>query len=163
MFRKPGLVTLACLGFALLAGFLWTGHWFYRMFIGLDESAFPAGAAIQRIAVSINPELKNAVGGGIWVALSLLLIAAIAFFVARASKRAAVAEVDPGRRTFLTGAGWGTGAAVGSPPDDEVEVTVGRLHDRTRRDVVARCGRLSCRDGDADTRDGLGPAEILQP
>ncbi|MGI9591912.1 MAG: aldo/keto reductase, partial [Myxococcota bacterium] len=114
MFRKPGLVTLACLGCALLAGFLWTGHWFYTFPIGLDETAFPAGEWIQRLAERLNPELKNAVGGVVWVGISLLMIAGIAFFVVRASVRSKVAEVDPGRRSFLTGAGAGAGAALGS-------------------------------------------------
>jgi len=114
MFRKPGLVTLACLALALIAGFAWTGHWFYTFPIGLDATAFPAGEAIQRLAESLNPELKNAVGGLVWVVLSLLVIGAVVFFVVRASVRAKVAAVDPERRSFLTGAGAGAGAALGS-------------------------------------------------
>ncbi len=114
MFRKPGLVTLACSVAALVAGFLWTGHWFYLFPIGLDASAFPAGEAIQRIASSLNPELKNAVGGLVWLGVSLLLIAGVAFLVVRASVRAKVDAIDPERRRFLTGAGAGAGAALGS-------------------------------------------------
>jgi hypothetical protein len=46
--------------------------------------------------------------------LSALAIAAIAFFLVRHAVRAKVDSVDPGRRRFLTGAGAGAGAALGS-------------------------------------------------
>jgi predicted aldo/keto reductase-like oxidoreductase len=114
MFRRPGRVTLACLAFALIAGFAWTGHWLYTAPVGLDSTAFPAGEAIQGVAESLNPDLKNAVGGAVWIVVSLLVIAGIAFFLVRASVRAKVGEVDPERRSFLTGAGAGAGAALGS-------------------------------------------------
>ena len=114
MFRKPGLMTLVCLAFALVAGLLWTGHWLYVLPVGLDASAFPAGEAIQRLAALLSPELKNAIGGVVWLGISLLVITGAAFFVVRASVRAKVDAVDPDRRSFLTGAGAGAGAALGS-------------------------------------------------
>jgi aryl-alcohol dehydrogenase-like predicted oxidoreductase len=114
MFRSPGQAILASLVFALIAGFLWTGHWLYTAPVGLDATAFPGGVFIQGIATSMNPEIQNAVGGAVWIVLSLLVIAGVAFFVTRAGKRAAVSDVDPSRRGFLTGAGWGAAAGVGS-------------------------------------------------
>ncbi len=112
MFRKPLTVWLVCLAFALIAGYFVAGHYMYKFPIGLDESAFLAGSAIQSVAEKLNPELDNAIAGVVLMVISLLLIAGVVFFVVRGSVRAKVSEVDPSRRTFLTGAGAGAGAAL---------------------------------------------------
>ena len=111
---RPRNARLAGLGFALVAGYLWTGHYLYSAPLGLDASAYPAGEAIQAVALAANPELKNAVAGAVWILLSLLGISAVVFFLVRSAVRSRVAEVDPARRRFLTGAGSGVGAALGS-------------------------------------------------
>jgi aryl-alcohol dehydrogenase-like predicted oxidoreductase len=112
--RKPSRVILASLGFALVAGYFVTGHYLYKMPIGLDASGFLAGEWIQRMALAFAPDLKRALGGVVWLGVSLLAIAGVVFLVVRASVRSRVAAVDPARRRFLTGAGSGAGAALGS-------------------------------------------------
>jgi len=102
---------LLCTVLALLIGFTLTGAVLYESFIGLDPSAFPAGPAIQRLALLANPKLSVTAAGGVLAAASLLLAAAAGFALVRGAR---VAQVDPARRRFLTGAGAGAGAALGS-------------------------------------------------
>lgn len=102
---------LACLGLALLIGFSVTGALLYRSFIGLDPSAFPGGESIQSVALRLDPALHTTAAGGVLVVASLLALGAFAFALVRRSR---VASIDPGRRHFLSGAGSGLGAAVGS-------------------------------------------------
>ena len=111
MFQKPRSAIVVSLVLALVVGFFVTGHFIYQGAIGLDPSGFPAGQAIQSIAEVFAPDLTTAMGGVVWIALSLLAVAALAFFVVRSAVRARVASVDPSRRRFLTGAGWGAGTA----------------------------------------------------
>jgi hypothetical protein len=97
---------------AAVAGWIWTGHYFYKGPIGLDPSGFWLGETLQRIAVRVRPEIENTV---VWIAMipvSLLAIGAVAFVWMRRVVRARRAEIDPARRTFLTGAGAGAGAAL---------------------------------------------------
>jgi predicted aldo/keto reductase-like oxidoreductase len=112
VFQKPRNAIVASLVLALVVGFSVTGYFMYQAAIGLDPSGFPAGEAIQAIAKVFAPDLTTAAGGMVWIVLSALAVAAIAFFVVRASVRARVASVDVSRRRFLTGAGWGAGAAL---------------------------------------------------
>jgi len=91
---RPRHAAWIAIGLSLVAGYFTAGHWLYKAPVGFDPSAFPAG-----------------VSGWVWAGLSVLAIAAAAFLFA---KRSAAAQVDPGRRSFLTGAGTGAGVAVGS-------------------------------------------------
>ena len=86
MLRSPRIAWIAALVVALVAGSL-----LYHAFIGLDASAWVAGEAIQRFAVARDPELNTAVGGAVWLVVTLLAIAAFGFFVVRAAVRARTA------------------------------------------------------------------------
>jgi predicted aldo/keto reductase-like oxidoreductase len=101
---------LLAFGCAVLIGFALTGAVLYKSFIGLDPSAFLAGDAIQALALRWNPELDTTAAGAVLAIASLLLAGALAFFLVRGAR---VAAVDPSRRRFLTGAGSGVGAALG--------------------------------------------------
>ena len=107
---KTRHVVLGWLAFAALVGFFVSAPHFYFNIIGMDESAFALGPAIQ----SLFPHLSNAVGGVVIAFGSLLLVLVAGFFVGRSAVRRRVAETDPGRRTFLTGAATGAGVAFGS-------------------------------------------------
>jgi len=114
MLRKPTRVFLGCLVLALVAGYAIAGHYMYKFPVGLDASAFLAGASIQRVATALDPGLDHAVAGVVWLFVSLLGISALAFWLVRASVRAKLKAIDPERRRFLSGAGAGAGAALGS-------------------------------------------------
>lgn len=107
MFSRPRNAVLAALVLALVGGYFVAGHWFYLAPIGLDSSAFPAGDWIQ----SRVPDAEHAVGGLVWVLISLVAIAAIAFFWVRT---AVARSVDADRRSFLSGVGSGVGVALAS-------------------------------------------------
>jgi hypothetical protein len=111
MFRSPVRVALVVVAVSLALGWAFAGSQLYRTFIGLDPSGFPAGQAIQTIVQGVIPSAENAVAGVVWAALTVLAAGAIGFALVRSAVRARAAEVDPGRRTFLTGAG--SGAVVG--------------------------------------------------
>jgi hypothetical protein len=102
---------LLSLGLALLIGFTLTGAVLYRSFIGLDPSAFPAGEAIQSLALRWNPALDTTAAGAVLAIASLLLAGTAGFWLVRGAR---AAQVDASRRRFLTGAGAGAGAALGS-------------------------------------------------
>ena len=102
---------LVSLGFALLVGFTVLGSLMYRGFIGLDPSAFPAGEALQSLALKLKPDLETTVAGMVLTGLILFGVAAFAFLLVRGAR---TAGVDASRREFLAGAGAGVGAAVGS-------------------------------------------------
>jgi len=114
MFRSPARIALWVLCTALVVGFGVSGAYLYDSFIGLDPSAFPLGPAIQEIALGISPELNRTVAGIVLSVGALLLVAIVGFVLVRSAVRARAAEVDPGRRRFLTGAGSGAGVALGS-------------------------------------------------
>ena len=111
MLTRPRIVAIACVLFALIAGYFSTGHLLYKLPIGLDPSGFALGDSIQSIARTLSPDLSLNVAGIVWLAVSLLAIATIAFFAMRTSVRAEAASSDASRRRFLTGA-WGV--ALGS-------------------------------------------------
>ena len=111
---RPYSVTLVSLVAALACGFFVSGAFLYRALIGLDPTGFPAGPFFQRIGQILLPGVGVTVAGAVLGASSLLLLAAIVFFLVRASVRAKVAEADPDRRSFLTGAASGAGVALGS-------------------------------------------------
>jgi aryl-alcohol dehydrogenase-like predicted oxidoreductase len=108
---KPRNAIIACLLFALVAGYFIAGNLLYKLPIGLDPSGFPAGEAIQAIAMKLVPDLTRNVAGLVWLIGSLLAIACVCFFAARAAVRSEAATADHSRRRFLTGA-WGI--ALGS-------------------------------------------------
>jgi predicted aldo/keto reductase-like oxidoreductase len=114
MFRSSARIAVFVLAIALVVGFTVSGAFIYDSFIGLDPSAFPLGPAIQDIARAFAPDLNRTVGGAVLAVGALLLVAIVGFVLMRSAVRARVAEVDPGRRRFLTGAGSGAGVALGS-------------------------------------------------
>ena len=111
MLTRPRIVAIACVLFALIAGYFSTGHLLYKLPIGLDPSGFAFGDTIQSIARVLSPDLSLNVAGIVWLLVSLFAIATLAFFAMRASVRAEAASSDASRRRFLTGA-WGV--ALGS-------------------------------------------------
>jgi aryl-alcohol dehydrogenase-like predicted oxidoreductase len=109
VFTKVRRVAVASLVFAALAGYLWVGALLDEILIGLDTSAFPAGAAIQTAAQWVWPDLQFTFAGAFWLAVSLLCIASVAFFAVRASARRGL---DPARRRFLAGFAAGGATSV---------------------------------------------------
>ena len=106
---RPIRAFLLSLAIAAAAGFWLAGPVLYRSFIGLDPSAFPAGTLLDGIGRALLPSLGFSMAGVVLVIAMLLAIAAASFaFVRRASR----SQVDPSRRSFLTGAASGAGAAV---------------------------------------------------
>ena len=101
MLAKPRIVIVACLVFALVAGYFVAGHHFYKFPIGLDASAYLAGDAIHGVIRSFSPNSHGSVVGVVWLVVSLVAIAAVGFFTARASLRAEARATDVGRRHFL--------------------------------------------------------------
>jgi hypothetical protein len=111
---RPFVVVTCSLALALAVGFFVSGDFLYRAFIGLDPSGFPAGPLFQSIGEVLIPALGATQAGVVLAAGALLLLAVIVFFLVRASVRAKVTEVDPARRSFLTGTASGAGAALGA-------------------------------------------------
>jgi len=95
---------------SVLFGFLVTGHLLYKLPVGLDPSAFLAGEAIQSAARAFL-DTDRTLAGVVWVVVSLLVLLVGSFWLV---KRTVARSVDPGRRSFLTGAGSGAGVALGS-------------------------------------------------
>ncbi len=96
---------------ALVVGFLVTGWFLYRTPIGLDASGFPMGEAIYGLISKVSPGANGSFVGAVWIVVSLLVVAAVAFVTVRSAARS---KLDAERRTFLTGAASGAGAALGA-------------------------------------------------
>jgi aryl-alcohol dehydrogenase-like predicted oxidoreductase len=111
---RPLAAIAASLILALICGFLISGGFLYRAAIGLDPAAFPAGQTLQAIGKALMPGLNVTVAGVVLAAVSLLALAVVVFCMVRAAVRTKVAEADPDRRSFLTGAASGAGVALGS-------------------------------------------------
>jgi len=111
---RPYALVLVSLILALAVGWLVSGDFLYRAFVGIDPSGFPAGQAFEVIGQALLPDIGATSAGLALAACTLLLLAVIVFFLVRASVRTKVAETDPSRRSFLTGAASGAGAALGS-------------------------------------------------
>ncbi len=111
---RPRFVVLGLLVLAGLVGFAVAGPILYRSAIGLAPSAFPAGDTLQTIGRAVLPKLDFTVAGVVLALGTLLGLSLVAFFVARSAARAKAAAESPGRRSFLTGAASGVGAAVGT-------------------------------------------------
>jgi aryl-alcohol dehydrogenase-like predicted oxidoreductase len=97
------------LGFGLLVGLTVLGSLLYRSFIGLDPSAFPAGEAIQSLALKLSPGLQTTMAGAVLALAILLAVGVFSFLLVRGARPPGV---DAGRREFLAGAGTGVGAVV---------------------------------------------------
>jgi uncharacterized protein len=106
---KPSRVFLLCVVVSLAVGFSVAGALLYRSFIGLDASAFPAGAWIQS---TFAPSAPHAIGGLFWFGASLTALFAGTFVAVLVSVRTRGAETDPGRRGFLAGAAAGIAAGL---------------------------------------------------
>jgi aryl-alcohol dehydrogenase-like predicted oxidoreductase len=114
VFSKPRTAIIGSLVFALVAGYFVTGHYLNKLPVGLDPSGFIAGEALHSFVLLFAPDLTRAMSGVALLVLSVLGIAAVGFFTVRAAVRSRKSAVDPGRRSFLTGAGSGAGVALGS-------------------------------------------------
>jgi aryl-alcohol dehydrogenase-like predicted oxidoreductase len=110
--RKPFLVAACLVVFSAVAGWSVLGPLFYKVPIGLDESAFLWGEPLQRLAKWFDPELDHAASGAILLGLALVAIGGIAFFATRAAVRAKASAPDRSRRDLLVGAGSGAGMAL---------------------------------------------------
>ncbi len=97
---------------AALFGFFTLGPVFDSTFIGLDKSAFLFGEAIQAGARLVGITIGFSVAGLFWTLVGVIATGLLTWFVVRGRVRAHVAVADPGRRSFLTGAASGAGAAV---------------------------------------------------
>lgn len=107
--RRPRNAFLLGLALSLGVGFFLAGSVLYRTFIGLDADAFPAGELLQRIGSALVPNVAFSLAGMMLAGLLLLVCGALTFWLVRRSARA---STDPARRSFLTGAASGAGAAV---------------------------------------------------
>ena len=70
--RRAWVTSLAL---ALVAGFWVLGALLYRIPVGLDASAFPAGEFLQ----GLFPGAEYAIAGAVWLVFAALVLAAIAF------------------------------------------------------------------------------------
>jgi len=100
---------LASIAAALATGFWIAGPVLYRTFIGLDASAFTGGALAERIGRALLPDVDFSAAGLVLAFALVLPVAGLAFFLVRGARRAAT---DRSRRSFLTGAASGAGAAL---------------------------------------------------
>jgi predicted aldo/keto reductase-like oxidoreductase len=113
VFSRPRTALLVSLIIALALGWFAAGHYAYEVYIGLDESAFPAGAALQRVVSALVGPDHDWMGPGLaLLALSILAAGVISFVLVCAAARARAAAAAPGRRRFLTGVASGVGAAL---------------------------------------------------
>ena len=107
-------IVLTSLAAAVALGFFFSGPLLYKSLIGLDPSGFPLGVQLQALANAVAGPFSNTVSGLVAGFGTLLCLALVAFFSARAAARRKVAATDPARRSFLTGAVSGVGAGVGA-------------------------------------------------
>jgi len=113
MSARPRLVFLLCLVLAAVVGFWGAGGALYRAAIGLAPTAFPAGETLDGIGRALLPSVNFSVAGLVLAGILLLAVAILSFVLVRSSVRTRrAAETDTSRRSFLTGAASGAGAAV---------------------------------------------------
>ncbi|HEY5657844.1 MAG TPA: aldo/keto reductase [Myxococcota bacterium] len=113
MFSRPRIALLVALIVSLALGWFVAGHYAYELNIGLDESAFPAGAALQPVVSWVVGSEREWMGPGLaLLALSIAAAGLVSFLLVRTAVRAGAGSAPPGRRSFLTGVGSGLGAAL---------------------------------------------------
>ncbi len=112
MFSRLRAAFLAAIAIALAVGWWVAGPLAYKTAIGLNETAFLAGEPLQRLFSRFAPDFAWAGAGLTLFAILALCVGAGAFALVRAVRRIQVAAIDPSRRRFLTGFGFGTLAAL---------------------------------------------------
>jgi aryl-alcohol dehydrogenase-like predicted oxidoreductase len=112
VFSKPWSAFLVATAIALAVGWWVAGPLAYKIAIGLNETAFPAGERLQDLFDWVVPDFARAGAGLALAAIIALVVGVAAFLLVRAAKRAQVASTDPSRRRFMTGFGFGTLAAL---------------------------------------------------
>ncbi|HEX9815240.1 MAG TPA: aldo/keto reductase, partial [Myxococcota bacterium] len=112
MFSKLRAAFLVAIALALAVGWWVAGPLVYKTAIGLNETAFPAGAQLQELFTWLAPDFAWAGAGLALAAITALAVGALAFLLVRAARRTQVATTDRSRRRFLTGFGFGTAAAL---------------------------------------------------
>jgi len=112
VFSKSHAAFLVAIAISLAIGWWVAGPLVYKIAIGLNETAFPAGAPLQDLLTRLAPGLARAGAGFGLFAITSLVVGAAAFLLVRAARRAQVASINPGRRRFLTGLGFGAAAGV---------------------------------------------------
>lgn len=113
MFSRPVVALLVSLVIAIVLGWFVTAHYAGETYIGLDDSAYPAGALLGRLVVLLTgPNLEWMGAGLAMVALSILLAGLISFVLVRGAARARAAAASPDRRRFLSGVVSGGAAAL---------------------------------------------------
>jgi hypothetical protein len=112
VFSKPWLAFLAATAIAFAVGWWDAGPLIYKTAIGLNETAFPAGAQLQDLINWVAPDFAWAGAGLALAAIISLAVGAVAFLLVCAARRSQVASTDPSRRRFMTGFGLGTAAAL---------------------------------------------------
>jgi aryl-alcohol dehydrogenase-like predicted oxidoreductase len=109
---KSNAAFLVAIAIALAVGWWIAGPLVYKIAIGLNEAAFPAGELLQDLFARLAPNFAWAGAGLALLVIFSLVVGAAAFLLVRAARRVQVASTDPSRRRFLTGFGFGTAAAV---------------------------------------------------
>lgn len=109
---------------AAATGFWISGPYLYATFIGLDPSAWPGGALLDRVGNALLPNVGFSAAGLLFALILVVPAAVIAFFLVRGAKRAAT---DRSRRSFLVGTGAGAGAALAATATG-VGVAFGRAY-----------------------------------
>ena len=112
MFSKPCSAFLVAIAVALAVGWWVAGPLVYKIALGLNETAFPAGEQLQHLSTRLAPGYARASAGLALLAITSLAVGTAAFLLIRAVKRSQVASIDPSRRRFLTGLGLGTATAL---------------------------------------------------
>ncbi len=111
---RPRTAVLVSWVLALAVGFFGFGAFFYKAAIGLEPGAFPLSGIMSPIGNALLPDVGMSRGGVVLGLCLLLVVVLLAYFWVRAAVRNRVQVEDPGRRSFLTGAASGAGAALGA-------------------------------------------------
>jgi len=112
VFSRPRAAFCVAIAAALAVGWWITGPLLYKSAVGLNESAFWAGAQLQDLLDRWAPDRTWASPGLALAVISALAVAAAGFLLVRSARRVQVARIDRSRRHFLTGLGVGTAAAA---------------------------------------------------
>jgi aryl-alcohol dehydrogenase-like predicted oxidoreductase len=98
---------------SLALGWFVASHYAYETYVGLDESGFPAGAALERLVQWLAPSGYKWMGPGLALfALTVMAAGGITCVLVWAALRGRTAPATPGRRRFLASAIYGVGAAL---------------------------------------------------